>query len=89
MPMKMPGWVKPIAIAEPEPPAPSHIRCGVPDCADGREVSNDGVTAVVECDTHEARTTHDAVLKPKGEQQVIRVQDQWRQHGTQPPPGRR
>lgn len=57
-------------------------RCGVPGCNDGRVVYDNGIECVVECDTHEARTTWDSVHKEPREQQIIRVQDSWRQHGT-------
>lgn len=67
---------------------PSRFVCGVPECPDGYVAGEDGKLTVVECETHNARTTHDTVEIVRGEQQVIRVQDQWRQHGTRPPPGK-
>lgn len=63
--------------------------CGVPGCLDGIVVGNDGRYTTVECDTHEARTHHTTAEPVYAEQQVIRVQDSWRQHGTTPPPNRR
>lgn len=59
--------------------------CGVPGCEDGRIASQDESETVVECDTHDARTTHDTKEREERPQQVIRVQDQWRQHGTTRP----
>lgn len=61
----------------------SRFVCGVPDCPDGYVVGEDGKYTVVECETHNARTTHDTVEREAREQKVIRVQDNWRQHGTQ------
>lgn len=60
--------------------------CGVPDCEDGQIVDAGPPLTVVECDTHNARTTWDTDPAPKREQQIIRVQDQWRQHGTRERP---
>lgn len=62
-----------------------HLKCGVPSCEDGRPTIV-GTSTVVECDTHNARTTWDTEFREPKEQQVIRVQDQWRQHGTSKPP---
>lgn len=88
----MPGrgwkWWELTESAEPVVEAVSRFVCGVKDCLDGYVSGEDGRYTVVECETHNARTTHDTVEIVRGEQQVIRVQDQWRQHGTQPPPGR-
>jgi hypothetical protein len=56
--------------------------CGVPGCLDGRVTEADALITTVECDTHNARTTHDTVERVAMEQQIIRVQDTWRQHGT-------
>lgn len=76
-------------VVEPEPePEPNRFVCGVPGCLDGRVVSDDGRYTTVECDTHEARTHHLTVKSKVGEQQIIRVQDGWRQHGTSKPPGK-
>lgn len=63
---------------------PQFRRCGVPLCNDGRVVSDDGRECVIECDTHDARTTWDSVHKAPREQQIIRVQDNWHQHGSAP-----
>lgn len=79
-------WEPPVEkIAE----AVREFLCGVPDCRDGVVVLQDEVATVVECSTHNARTTHDTNPIKRGIQNVIRVQDAWRQHGTQPPPGRK
>lgn len=58
------------------------FRCGVPDCADGRVVDPGPPLTVVECDPHNARTHWDTVPREEREQQIIRVQDGWRQHGV-------
>lgn len=55
--------------------------CGVPNCEDGYVTGELGKYTVVECETHGSRTTHDTVAQEPREQQVIRVQDNWRQHG--------
>lgn len=80
-----PYWARPI-VEEAEVDARAHIRCGVPDCEDGRVTFDDGRTAIVDCDPHNAFTTHDVVPPEKKPQQIIRVQDQWRQHGVTRPP---
>jgi len=67
----------------PSPKPPREFLCGVPDCRDGKIMLQDEVATVVECDTHDARTTHDTNEREQRPQQVIRVQDSWRQHGTQ------
>lgn len=69
---------------EPDPRA--HLLCGVPDCGDGRVVFDDGKWALVDCDPHNAVTRHESSARPPKEQQVIRVQDAWRQHGVSKPP---
>lgn len=80
-----PAWAKPIE-EEPEPDPRAHLVCGVPTCENGYIVFEDEKITVVECDYHYARTTHDTTLREKNTQQVIRVQDQWRQHGVTRPP---
>ena len=73
-------------LVEPEADPRAHLVCGVPDCEDGVIVDEGPPVTVVECDTHNARTTHDTVKKKAREQRIIRVQDAWRQHGTKGPP---
>lgn len=81
MPMKMRDWFRPPPAVEPVE-APLVYLCGVPACTDGLIESQDEQTTVVSCDTHEARTTHDTAPREAREQQIIRVQDGWRQHGS-------
>lgn len=69
-------------VVEPPVDPTAHLVCGVPDCDAGYIVDPGPPVTVVECDVHNARTTHDTVLKEPKEQQIIRVQDKWRQHGT-------
>ena len=74
-------------LADQPPPAPdAHLVCGVPDCRDGVVASTEGKWTLVHCEPHGAVTRHESVLRPPGEQKVIRVQDQWRQHGVSRPP---
>lgn len=61
---------------------PDRFVCGVPECADGRVVLADERYTTVECDTHDARTSHDTVEREQREQEIIRPQDSWRQHGS-------
>lgn len=72
-------------VPPPPPAAPEReFRCGVVDCRDGRVVLQDEQTTVVDCETHNAVTSHDTAEREGRPQQVIRVQDNWRQHGTAP-----
>lgn len=73
--------------AENAPLAPV-FRCGVPECADGVVAGESGSYTLVVCDTHNAQTHWDTVPRAVEEQQIIRVQDGWRQHGTSAPPKR-
>lgn len=59
--------------------------CGVPECPDGIVVEQDIRYTKVDCNTHNAFTSHATTAPVEGEQKVIRVQDSWRQHGTNPP----
>jgi hypothetical protein len=81
------------SLAEPpvEEPveAPRAFRCGVPDCEVAQEiVEQDTKWTVVECSEHGCRTRWETEEREEKEQTVIRVQDNWRQHGTSPPPGK-
>lgn len=86
--LRIPAYV-PFESSGPLAPVDPGHYCGVPTCEDGQIVSQDERDTVVECATHHSRTTHDTTPKVAREQQIIRVQDAWRQHGTQPPPGKR
>lgn len=91
MPMKMRDWFKPVAEFPPLAKtfdAVNRFVCGVVDCLDGVVTGSDDRYTYVECETHGTRTHWDTVEIVRGEQQVIRVQDTWRQHGTSPPPGK-
>lgn len=71
-------------------PAPAPVRplhpCGVGDCYEVQTlVSQDERETVVDCPTHDARTTWPTTPPEPREQRIIRVQDAWRQHGTAPP----
>jgi hypothetical protein len=56
--------------------------CGVPECADGYIADQDDATTVVECETHNSRTTYDTHPREVREQEVIRPASGWRQHGV-------
>lgn len=74
---------------EPEPEAVdpmAHLVCGVPDCLDGVIVEPGPPLTVIECETHNARTTRDTLPREQRDQQIIRVQDAWRQHGISKTP---
>lgn len=58
--------------------------CGVPQCLDGKVVDEGPPITTVECDTHNARTTHDTVPRDVAPLQVINVRDRWAQHGVNP-----
>jgi hypothetical protein len=64
--------------------------CGVPEPhkVPARIVEQDTKWTVVECDEHNAFTRHDTTPREEREQQIIRVQDKWRQHGVSPTPKR-
>ena len=69
-------------VVEPGPVRSQHP-CGVPDCfVTPQVVEQSEKYTLVECAVHEARTLWDTIPIERGEQRVIRVQDQWRQHGT-------
>jgi hypothetical protein len=77
---------RPSNVIEEPPPAPrvrSEHPCGVPDCYEPQNiVFQDDRYTWVECDAHNARTLWDTKPIERAEQQIIRVQDGWRQHGT-------
>lgn len=85
--MRTPDWAKPLLDTTKVVPEVEVMRfvCGVPECLDGNISHEDGRYTVVDCETHNSRTHHDTVEEARGEQQIIRVQDSWRQHGTAPP----
>ena len=82
-----PWYLRPID-EEPviEPEEPSHLRCGVPDCPDGTVAHSDDKWTIIDCEPHNAFTRHLTSPPEEREQQVIRVQDAWRQHGVSRPP---
>lgn len=72
----------PAAHTATEPQRPEYP-CGIPDCYVMQNVVRmDGRYIVVECPEHQCVTSWDTVKRPAGEQRIIRVQDNWRQHGT-------
>lgn len=73
---------RPVAPIVVEPQPLTHLVCGVPDCGDGYIERQDDAETVIACDTHNARTTHNTHPREEREQRIVRVQDNWRQHGT-------
>lgn len=63
--------------------------CAVPNCNSGYVTEQGPSITRVDCDEHNAFTLHDTEEIVRGEQQVIRLSDKWRQHGVAPPPGRK
>jgi len=60
-------------------------RCGVRGCpAIQLIVEQDERITKVECPEHDCVTTWDTTPVEQREQQIIRVQDNWRQHATRP-----
>ena len=65
------------------PPLRSEHPCGVPDCyVTPQVVEQDEKYTVVECAVHDTLTRWDTVEIKRGEQQVIRLQDNWHKYGT-------
>lgn len=81
---------RPTMVVEPAvelPPVRGDHPCGVPDCFEATTVvEQDDRLTLVECSVHEARTLWDTTPIERREQEVIRVQDQWRQHGSRNSP---
>lgn len=81
-------WIVP-PEPEPEPVEPSRpdYPCGVSDCLEPQVVIRaDGKYLTVECPVHLCVTSWEIAKRELREQKVIRVQDNWRQHGTKGPP---
>ena len=70
------------------PPVRAAHPCGVRDCFEPQViVSQNDHETVVECPVHECRTNWETTAREDRPQTIIRVQDNWHQHGTkgQPP----
>lgn len=79
-------FVVPEPAPPPAPPARPDHPCGVRDCYELQVIlRQDDRETVVECPVHGCVTTWETKKREEREQQIIRVQDGWRQHGVNPP----